>query len=217
MRKINPIITLGLLVFFSTAAPALTFKADGSVVQSNGTVVRGPSTTEAEKSKTETILKNQQIVIETPDWCLNLPESNIALYKCGVGESKNLNMARNRATLDAKRGLADQIDSEISSRMEDFLEASGTGDNEEIKQRSEIVTKNVTVAAQMTGFKEVFSETQSIGSRFIHYVLIGYPVGQANQTLVNQIKADEVLSTTEAADDAIAELEAEIMKKYSGS
>ena len=28
---------------------------------------------------------------------------------------------------------------------------------------------------------------------------------------------DEVLSTTEAADDAIAELEAEIMKKYSGS
>ena len=217
MRKISPIITFGSLVFFSTAAPALTFKADGSVVQSDGTVVRGPSTTEAEKSKTETILKNQQIVIKTPDWCLNLPESNIALYKCGVGESKNLNMARNRATLDAKRGLADQIDSEISSRMEDFLEASGTGDNEEIKQRSEIVTKNVTVAAQLTGYKEVFSETQSIGSKFIHYVLIGYPVGQANQTLLNQIKADEVLSTTEAADDAIAELEAEIMKKYSGS
>ena len=208
---------LGLMLLASGSASALTFKADGSVVQSDGTVVRGPSTTEAEKSKTETILKNQQIVIKTPDWCLNLPESNIALYKCGVGESKNLNMARNRANLDAKRGLADQIDSEISSRMEDFLEASGTGDNEEIKQRSEIVTKNVTVAAQMTGYKEVFSETQSIGSRFIHYVLIGYPAGLANQTLVNQIKADEVLSTTEAADDAIAELEAEIMKKYSGS
>ncbi len=210
-------LLLGMMLLAGGSASALTFKSDGSVVQSDGTVVRGPSTTEAEKSKTETILKNQQIVIETPDWCLNLPESNIALYKCGVGESKNLNMARNRATLDAKRGLADQIDSEISSRMEDFLEASGTGDNEEIKQRSEIVTKNVTVAAQLTGYKEVFSETQSIGSKFIHYVLIGYPVGQANQTLVNQIKADEVLSTTEAADDAIAELEAEIMKKYSGS
>ena len=56
-------------------------------------------------------------------------------------------MARNRATLDAKRALADQIDSEISSRMEDFLEASGTGDDEKIQQRSQVVTKNVTIAA----------------------------------------------------------------------
>ena len=126
-------------------------------------------------------------------------------------------MARNRATLDAKRALADQIDSEISSRMEDFLEASGTGDDEKIQQRSQVVTKNVTIAAQLSGYKEVFSESQSVGTKFIHYVLIGYPVGQANQTLVNQIKADEVLSTTEAAAAAIAELEAEIMKKHSGS
>ena len=118
------------IVFLSVNASALTFKSDGSVVQDDGTVVRGPSTTEAEKTKTENTLKNQQIVLETPDWCLNLPESNIALYRCGVGESINLNMARNRATLDAKRALADQIDSEISSRMEDFLESSGPGHDE---------------------------------------------------------------------------------------
>ena len=207
----------GAIVFLSANASALTFKSDGSVVQDDGTVVRGPSTTEAEKTKTENTLKNQQIVLETPDWCLNLPESNIALYRCGVGESINLNMARNRATLDAKRALADQIDSEISSRMEDFLEASGTGDDEKIQQRSQVVTKNVTIAAQLSGYKEVFSESQSVGTKFIHYVLIGYPVGKANQTLVNQIKADEVLSKTEAAAAAIAELEAEIMKKHSGS
>ena len=205
------------MLLASGSASALTFKSDGSVVQDDGTVVRGPSTTKAEKTKTENTLKNQQIVLETPDWCLNLPESNIALYRCGIGESINLNMARNRATLDAKMALADQIDSEISSRMEDFLESSGTGDDEKIQQRSQVVTKNVTIAAQLTGYKEVFSESQSVGTKFIHYVLIGYPVGQANQTLVNQIKADEVLSTTEAAAAAIAELEAEIMKKHSGS
>ena len=36
-----------------------------------------------------------------------------------------------------QRALADQIDSEISSRMEDFLQSSGTGANEQIRQRSE--------------------------------------------------------------------------------
>ena len=152
-----------------------------------------------------------------PDWCLNLPSSEVALYRCGIGESSDLNMARNRAVLDAKRGLADSIDSQISSRMEDFLKATGTGDNEEIRQRSEVVTKNVTVEAQLIGYKETKAETQSVGSKFLHYVLLEYPIGQANQALLTKIKEDEVLSTTEAADKAMAELEAEIENKRSGS
>ena len=111
------------------------------------------------EAKEETVTTNQQIVSDIPDWCLNVPSSNFALYRCGIGESSNLNMARNRATLDAKRGLADSIDSQISSRMEDFLDATGTGDNEQIRQRSEIVTKNVTVEAQLVGYKEINAES----------------------------------------------------------
>ena len=221
-------LLVGLMLSLGGGANALTFKSDGSVIQNDGTVVQSPNDSvaakaakkakaEAQATKTETISNNQQIVNNTPDWCLNLPQSNLAIYRCGIGESNNLNMARNRATLDAKRALADQIDSEISSRMEDFLQSSGTGANEQIRQRSEVITKNVTVAAKLTGYKEVYSESQSVGTQFIHYVLIGYPIAVANEDLLNQIKEDEVLSTTEAADAAIADLEAEILKKVSGS
>lgn len=165
----------------------------------------------------QTLTPEETIVSNMPDWCLNLPSSEVALYRCGIGESSDLNMARNRAVLDAKRGLADSIDSQISSRMEDFLKATGTGDNEEIRQRSEVVTKNVTVEAQLIGYKETKAETQSVGSKFLHYVLLEYPIGQANKALLTKIREDEVLSTTEAADEAMAELEAEIEKKRSGS
>ena len=228
MHKAVLTLLVGLMLSLGGGASALTFKSDGSVVQDDGTVVRGPKESpaakaaqkaeaEAEAAKSETISNNQQIVADTPDWCLNLPQSNLAIYRCGIGESNNLTMARNRATLDAKRALADQIDSQISSRMEDFLQTSGTGENEQIRQRSEVITKNVTVAAKLTGYKEVHSESQSVGTKFIHYTLIGYPIVNANQDLLNQIKEDEVLSTTEAADAAIAELEAEILKNISGS
>ena len=165
----------------------------------------------------ETEEANEQIVSEIPDWCTQLPSSDFALYACGIGDSGNLTMARNRATLDAKRQLADSIDSQISSRMEDFLDSIGTGDNEQIRQQSEIVTKNVTVEAQLTGYKQTKSETQKVGTKFQHYVLIEYPIGQANQALLNKIQQDEILSTQEAADAAMAELEAEIEKKRSGS
>ena len=49
--------------------------------------------------------------------------------------------------------------------------------------------------------------------KFQFYVLLEYPVGQANQALLNQIKKDEVLSTQKDADKAMAELEAEIEKR----
>ena len=125
-------------------------------------------------------------------------------------------MARNRAILDAKRLLADSIDSEISSRMEDFLKSTGTVSNEAVKQASEIVTKNTTIEAKLIGYKQAKTEAVSMNGKFQFYVLLEYPIGQANQALLNQIKKDEVLSTQKDADKAMAELEAEIEKRRKG-
>ena len=155
----------------------------------------------------------EQIVSDIPSWCNELPKAESALYACGTGNSSSLNIARTRATLDAKRKLADPIDSEISARIEGYLSATGTGDNEQIKERTEVVSKNVIREARLTGYRELQAETQNIGSKYQHYVLLEYPIGKANQALLNKIKQDEILSTQKAADAAMAELEAEINKK----
>ena len=52
-----------------------------------------------------------------------------------------------------------------------------------------------------------------MNGKYQFYVLIEYPIGKANQALLNQIKQDEVLSTQKDADKAMAELEAEIEKR----
>ena len=166
----------------------------------------------AEEKKVERV---EQIVSDIPSWCNNLPKSDMALYACGRGNSSSMNIAVTRATLDAKRKLAEPIGSQISARIEDFLSATGTGDNEEVLQRTELVSKNVIKEAQLTGYREIEAETQDIGSKFQHYVLLEYPIGPANKALLDQMKKDEVLRTQEAADDAMAELEAEINKKKS--
>jgi hypothetical protein len=44
-------------------------------------------------------------------------------------------------------------------------------------------------------------------------VLLEYPIGQANQALVNQIKQNETLNIQENAKNALKKLEAEIDKK----
>ena len=86
---------------------------------------------------------SNQIVNDIPDWCAQLPSSDFALYARGIGNW--------RAALDVTRQLADSIDSQISSRMDDFLDAIGKGDEEKIKQQSTIVTINVTIEAKRSG------------------------------------------------------------------
>ena len=177
-----------------------------------------PGSPEAQlKLRKEEIKKVEKKVEDTvddiPDWCLNVPISDFGLSACGAGESTSMNMARNRAILDAKRQLADSIDSEISSRMEDFLKSTGMSSNEEVKQASEIVTKNTTIQAKLTGYKQTKTKAYSRGNKYQFFVLLEYPIGRANQALMNEIKKDEVLSTQKDADKAMAELEAEINKR----
>ena len=165
---------------------------------------------EVKEEKEEAV---EQISSDIPDWCLNPPSSNSAFYACGDGNSSNLNIARTRANINAKRFLVDQVKSEISSRVDSFSKSVGTGSNEEVKEQLEIVIRNLSIAEKLNGYKQIQSEAQNVGSKFQIYVLLEYPVGEANQALVNEIKENEILSTQEAADDALDELEAEINKK----
>jgi hypothetical protein len=123
-----------------------------------------------------------------------------------------MNMAKSRAILRAKREIADMVNSMISARMNDFNKATGMGSNEQVQEASELVIKNTTIEAQLIGYKQTKIDAQSLNGKYKFYVLLEYPLGEANQALLNQIKNDEVLSTQKNADKAMADLEADIEK-----
>ena len=152
-------------------------------------------------------------VSDIPSWCIELPKSNVAIYSCGVGDSSQLNLARSRALLDAKRQIADQIDSEISSLMDDFMDTIGTDAGEQVRRETQVVTRNVIANAKLSGYVQKETETQNIGTKYQHSILMEYPIGAANTALMKQLKQNEILSTQDAADKALAELEAEINKR----
>ena len=177
-----------------------------------------PGTPEAAlKIKKEAIKVQEKKVDKTvssiPKWCLNPPQSDLAFSACGFGNSSNMNMAKSRALLSAKRDLVDTFKSYVSTKMEDFIKTTGTSANEQVKQASEIVTKNISVETKLTGYRQKKTEVFSIDGKYQFYILLEYPVGQANQALIDQIKKDEILSTQKDADKAMAELEAEIEKR----
>ena len=118
-----------------------------------------------EKSKAQSE-KVDKTISEIPDWCIDMKQTNLSLVACGSGVSSNLNMAMNRAILDAKRQLADTINSEISSNMDDYLKSTGTSGNEQVKQASELVTKNTIIQAKLIGYKQLKNKLQMLVVNF---------------------------------------------------
>ena len=165
-----------------------------------------------EKAKAES-KKVDKTISEIPDWCIDMKLSNTSLTACGSGVSSNLNMAMSRAILDAKRQLADTINGEISSNMDDYLKSTGTSRNEQVRRASEIVTKNTIIQAKLIGYKQIKKQVANVGGKFQYFILLEYPIGEANQALLDKIKGNEILSTQKGADKAMADLEKEIEKR----
>lgn len=189
-----------------------------SLLMLGGCVTAKPGSPEAQalalqKIEEQKVEQNEQTVSDIPKWCLNVPSSDLAIYACGTGTSSDMNIARMRATLTAKQAIADSVQSKISADVDLYLKTAGTDQNEEVLKQSEIVIKNVTLEAELIGYKQTKAETQSVGTKFKHYVLLEYPIGPANKALLEAVKKDEIMRTGESAAEALAELEAQIAEK----
>jgi hypothetical protein len=162
------------------------------------------------EQKTETV---ETTTDKTPKWCNNLPSSDVALYACGTGMSSNLNIAQSRSLIAAKRKIADQIQGEYSGLMEEFVSAIGGDSNEQIQQQFQIASSNIIVSTKLAGYKTPKNKTIDEEGKFIHYLLIEYPVGAANSAIMQELRKNELLSTQENSEKAMAKLEAEIEKR----
>jgi hypothetical protein len=167
---------------------------------------------EIQEQKAEAV---EDTVSNMPSWCIKIPTSDLAQYSCGSGLSSNLNVARTRALLEAKRILADQFYGKISDSIKVAITSGGSEENEEILQKITTATKNIIIEAKLTGYSQKETETQAIGAKYRHYVLLEYPLGVANTAFINELKQNESIRTDAAAEKALAELEAEINKRKS--
>lgn len=165
----------------------------------------------AEKKRTELLTEAVARGVDTiPDWCAKPPVQDSALYACGVGESQDLNMARTRAELEAKRQLADRLAGTVSSQIKRFQESVGDSLNEQVVEQITVVTKSLATDVELAGYRTSESELVANGPKYLSYVLLEYPIGEVNRVVVEKVKQNQVLNTRLSAAEAFKELEAEI-------
>ena len=147
----------------------------------------------------------------TNSWTkITTPTDANYLYATGTAESKNLQLALDKAAMTARTEIGRQMELKLNSLQKSFAEEVGNEDPE-LNQLYSAATKAV-VSTQLMGSKIKEKKYREKNSRYEAVVLVEYPVQAANQALLDQIKKDQNLYIRFRASQGFQELEAEMEK-----
>ena len=120
-------------------------------------------------------------------------------------------MSIDMATINAKRTLADRIAGELSSQIKAYVAESGElGHTDVVSLDVEKVTKNVIANVNVAGYVPEEVKIVPVGTSYRTYVLLAYPIGEANRVLVDQLRKNTVLAAKIRSVKAFKELENEV-------
>ena len=149
---------------------------------------------------------------DVPNWFTNRPNDPNYFFDASTATSQDLQLAIDKATVSARAEIGRQVDLKVKALQKRFNEEVGVGEDSEFATLFTSVTK-IIVSTSLSGSKVIKQKQSRDGGVWRAYVLVEYPIGEANQALLNQIKKNQNMYTRFRASEAFKELERET-KKY---
>lgn len=167
---------------------------------SNSAKVAKTNYKQAVKS-TKTVMKN------IPDWYIELPKDDIAVYSAGSATSPDLQMSVDVAVMNAKRTLADRLNGKLRSQTKSYLSSVGnSAENVNLLTNIERTSKNLIADTVVSGYTVDKTQIIQEGPRYRVYVLLKYNdarlnvvlnSGQGNAEMLASSSFDELDSSVE--------------------
>lgn len=146
-----------------------------------------------------------------PGWWNKIPEDPNYIFAHTTQASKDLQMAINKAAQEGRVQVAQQLQTKVSGVMKLFMEDTGVGTDSEILAHSENITKSV-VSESLVGSKINKQDLRQEETLYRAYVEMIMPIGEANLSLRNNLKKDQLLYQKFRASQAYQDLEKETEK-----
>jgi len=148
---------------------------------------------------------------DVPEWFSNVPANPNYLYAANTAVSQDLQLAIDKATTGARTEIGRQVEIKINALQKRFEEETGVGQDAQLLQQFTQANKNV-VSTSLSGTTVKSKSQVKDGEMWRAYVLVEYPIGQANAELLKAIKANEQMFTRFRASETYKELDTEVQK-----
>ena len=148
---------------------------------------------------------------DIPDWFTNTPKDPNYLFAATTATSQDLQLSIDKAVTSARAEIGRQTDVRIQALQKRFDEEVGMGDDAELLQSFTSASK--TVVSTSLGGSRISKQKQSKdGNLWRSYVLVEYPIGAANEALMEAIKKSNQMYTRFRSTEAFKDLDAEVAK-----
>ena len=166
---------------------------------------------EVENDRREKAVGNT--VDEMPEWYLE-PNCRLDLVLCSTSTatSGDLQMAVDKAIIDAKATTADKLSGLMNGKVSRYIEELGSQGDQSLYDEASRVISGLFVDVNLAGYRITQKSVQQEGSRYRAYVLLEFPIGEANMRLVEEIKKNERLESRLRATEAYKDLELEVQR-----
>jgi hypothetical protein len=148
--------------------------------------------------------------VKYPSWYVQ-KNTDGALYSVATEYSKDMQFAVDKATLSAKRELASNYSSHVSSLMKDYTSESG-GMNSDIMREIDRTTKLIVAQVNLIGVQRTNLEIRHEGEGYRAYVMMRYVTDESNKILLNEIRKNRQLNHKLAGSKSFRELESQVEK-----
>jgi len=155
--------TVSALMLLGACAHPLV-EADPEAVQALGK--------EVVEAKTKIAVQTEDAI---PDWYLNLPEADNAVFSAGTAIEQDLQLAKELAELAAKRTLADRINGKLSSNTKEFTTRVGQAASGTVLSEVERVTENEILDVDVSGYSVHKVLVVPTGNMYRAFVVLKYP------------------------------------------
>lgn len=148
---------------------------------------------------------------DIPDWYSNVPADANYLLAARTATSQDMQMALDKATTDGRAEIGRQTELKIQGLQKRFDEEVGL--NADTQLMSQFTQANKTVVStSLSGSRVRTQELCKDGSMWRAYVLVEYPIGAANEALMQQIRNNNEMNTRLRASQAYKDLDSEVQK-----
>ena len=148
---------------------------------------------------------------DIPDWFSNVPNDPNYFYAPNTQVSQDLQLAIDKATQGGRTEIGRMVETKVNGLQKRFTEETGTADNAQLLDMFTSASKTI-VSTSLSGSRIAKQKTVKDGNNWRAYVLVEYPVGAANQALMQQIKNNEQMYTRFRASQVYKELDDEVAK-----
>jgi hypothetical protein len=148
---------------------------------------------------------------DVPEWFTTIPRNANYLFAANTATSRDLQLAIDKATTGARTEIGRQLDTRISGLQKGFEEEVGVGSDAQLLQQFASTSKTV-VSTSFSGSRVKYQKHSKDGSIWRAYVLVEYPVGAANEALMQAIKKNDQVYSRVRGTETFKELDAEVEK-----